>query len=71
MFPPILISGRDFHFGRSGRDRYTLNALPRGPDVFVALLLAPGTVCGIHSAVELTGSGRVLGYFSDTSPCHL
>ena len=33
------------------------------------LLQAPDTVCGVHSAVELTGSGRVLGHFSDTSPC--
>ena len=34
------------------------------------LLQAPDTVCGVHSAVELTGSGLVLGHFSGTSPCH-
>ena len=33
------------------------------------LLQAPDAVCGLHNAVELTGSGRVLGNFSDTSPC--
>ena len=27
---------RDFHLGRPGRHRYTPNALPRGPDVFMA-----------------------------------
>ena len=33
---PPGVSGRDFNFGRPGRHRYTPNALPRGPDVFVA-----------------------------------
>ena len=28
----------------------------------------PASNCGVHSAVELTGSGLVLGHFSDTSP---
>ena len=31
------------------------------------LLQAPDTVSGVHSAVDLTGSGRVQGHFSDTS----
>ena len=30
---------------------------------------APDTVCGVHRTIELAGSGRVLGHFSDTSPC--
>jgi hypothetical protein len=33
------------------------------------MLQAPDTVSEVHSAVELTGSGLVLGHFSDTSPC--
>jgi hypothetical protein len=30
------------------------------------MLQAPDTVSGVHMAVELTGSGLVLGHFSDS-----
>ena len=50
----------DYHCGRPDRHRYTLNDLPPGSMCSWPLLEAPDAVCGVHSAVEPTGSSRVL-----------
>ena len=57
---------RDFHFGRPQSAPLYPKRLPRGPDLFVTHASSSDTVCGVHSAVELTGRGLVLGHFSHT-----